>query len=381
MNNGIYCPNKFSYLKIDLEKRLLYNCHKAYPHQITTDWLEKNPGKLFNTEIMINERKEMLAGIRNRSCSHQCYKAEDKGAPSERTRLLENNKAVYTNVLSKIKRLDLTLSSDCRLGCTYCSGLFSSAWRKETKTFGEYAGFGKNWISDLIDQTSQKEKSSSPFFKAFLRELELMDELEEIIITGGEPLLYNGLEDILKIGDKKNTSFLIITGLGVSMQRFIMFIKLIKKYKNIRLSVSAEGLEKHLEFARYGSSFKTFQEYISILEKENINFGFVPTVSNITIFGLYDFYQKYNHRQITYNDLQHPSFLQKHLLDEKSKEIIIAKWSRLNNTFAQRVVKGLEYVPEENEKEKLKIFLKQIQERRKISLEHFPTSFLNWLKI
>lgn len=45
MNTDVYCPNKFSYLKVDLEKRLLYNCYKAYPHQIKTEWLEKLPIK------------------------------------------------------------------------------------------------------------------------------------------------------------------------------------------------------------------------------------------------------------------------------------------------------------------------------------------------
>ena len=62
---SVYCPNKFNYLKVDIEKRLLYNCHKAHPQQITSEWLKNNTGKIFNTDLMFEERKQMLANIKN----------------------------------------------------------------------------------------------------------------------------------------------------------------------------------------------------------------------------------------------------------------------------------------------------------------------------
>ena len=380
MNADVYCPNKFSYLKVDLEKRLLYNCHKAYPHQIKTEWLEKNPGKIFNTEIMIKERKEMLAGIRNQSCSYQCYKAEDRGSPSERSRALTNKKTIYTDVFSKVKTLDLMLNTDCRLSCVYCSGIFSSAWRNEIKKFGEYKNLKKNW-NDIYDNISQKEKYNAPFVNLFLKEIALMDNLEEVIITGGEPLLYNNLKKIIDIVQEKNVKIKIITGLGVSPTRFNNFINLIKNYNNIKILISAEGLQQDFEFIRFGSSFLNFENYINILKKEKIKLGFICTISNLNILGLYNFYKKFSNYELSYNECNYPSFLQKHILDEQSKENLINLWKKHNDDFSFQVLKGLEKLPIKDEKEKLKMFLKEICERRNISLEHLPANFLNWLKI
>ena len=88
--NAVYCKNKFTYLKIDIEKRLLYNCHKAYPHQIRSQWLSDNPGKIFNTNIMLQEREQMLNGKRNSSCAYACYRNEDHGSPSERQIIMKD---------------------------------------------------------------------------------------------------------------------------------------------------------------------------------------------------------------------------------------------------------------------------------------------------
>ena len=159
---SVYCPNKFDYLKVDIEKRLLYNCHKAHPHRVTTQWLEQNPGMLFNTETMIAERKEMLAGKRNFSCGFQCYDAEDKGAYSHRMQVLDTKKTEYTNPLSFVKTLNIDLSTDCNLSCVYCSGMFSSSWRREIKKFGTYSNIPKNY-NDIVDKLSQKEKANAPF--------------------------------------------------------------------------------------------------------------------------------------------------------------------------------------------------------------------------
>lgn len=379
MFNNVYCPNKFNFLKIDLEKRLLYNCHKAYPHQIKSDWLEKNPGKLFNTDKMITERKEMLDGIRNKSCSFQCYDAEDRGAPSERLHVLNRDNKYYTNSLAQVETLDLMLNTDCNLSCVYCSGMFSSAHRKEVKKFGPYSNMqGKNF-NDLYDRISQKEKNNSIFFQLVLKEVALMTNLKTLTITGGEPLLSNHLDLIINILDLNKVNIQIFTGLGVSEHRFNNIIEKIKNYKNFLLSISAEGLSQHFEFMRFGSKFQTFQKYLGILDNKNITFNFSCTLSNLSMFGLYDFYKKYQQYNFKFSHLSHPTFLQKHILDNESKKILIEQWSKHNDDFSYNVLKGLEHPPSDDERLKLKTFLKELAMRRNISLNIFPTSFLKWI--
>ena len=79
-----YCSYKFKYLKIDLVSNKTLNCHAAKSHAIDFDWLGKNPGQLFNTDVNVDERQMMLLNQRNTSCEQNCWPLEDKGAVSPR---------------------------------------------------------------------------------------------------------------------------------------------------------------------------------------------------------------------------------------------------------------------------------------------------------
>ena len=83
-NRDYYCSMKFKFLKIDLPSKTIYNCHAAAPHRIDFDWLEENPGNLFNTPVNVYEREQMLRNERNKSCEQNCWIAEDAGAVSPR---------------------------------------------------------------------------------------------------------------------------------------------------------------------------------------------------------------------------------------------------------------------------------------------------------
>lgn len=377
MECSYYCPQKFFYLKVDLEKRLLYNCHKAYPHRITSDWLKKNPGKIFNTDIMTNERQLMLQGERNDSCGYSCYKAEDKGSISHRMQVLETNKKQYNNPYAECEVLDLIMSSDCNLSCVYCSGIFSSAWRREVKQHGEYVGLTKNW-SDIYDKASQKEKGNTEFFRLFLEEIKSMKKLRQVIITGGEPLLLNRLEALIDLfGQDVKVS--VFTGLGVSQSRFNNLIKLFTKKKNVTLVISAEGTGKHHEFVRHGANYKKFQQCLKILADNKINFRFCCTVSNLSVIGLHEFYTQYNQQTaLSYNHCVHPSFLQKHILDDDTKRNLIKIWSSQNDDFSRYVVSGLEHPVNEQERKSLSVYLKQLTKRRNLQLDFLPASFRSW---
>jgi len=382
---SVYCPNKFNYLKVDIEKRLLYNCHKAHPQQITSEWLKNNTGKIFNTDLMVEERKQMLANIKNKSCSFQCYKAEDRGGISHRMQVLESNKTYYDDPKADIEHLDLVLSTDCNLSCVYCSGIFSSTWRREMKKFGSFKDVPSiehdvKW-NQFYNLVSQKEKIKTSFVDLFINEIRLMKKLKKISITGGEPLLSNHLDVILNaVSDDVCIDF--ITGLGVSPRRFEKFIDMLSNRKNTKVTISAETLGKFYEFNRYGSKFKTFEKYLNVLDSNNINYNFITTVSNVTMFGLHDFYKRFNQLvDLNYNHCEYPIFLQKHILDQQSKETLINLWSKNNDVYSKYVITGLEHNPTDIQKYQLKMYLKQIQERRSVSLDIFPKTFLQWLGI
>lgn len=380
--NTAYCKNKFVWLKIDVEKRLLYNCHKAYPHQICSQWLIDNPGKIFNTDIMLQERKQMLNGKRNSSCAYACYDNEDQGLPSQRQLVMKDIDVIdYENPHSDVEILDLMLGTDCNLTCLYCSGVFSSAWRREVNKNGTYAGMEKNW-NDIYDAVSQKHKKETPFFKLILQEITLMKKLKTMLFTGGEPFLCNYLDDFIKVACRKDVNLRITTGLGVEQKRFRDMCKKIKKNqtgdRKVTILVSAEGVGKNYELVRQNDS-KRLNEYVNIIKENNIHLEFVCTVSNLGLFGLREFYDVYNQHILHYNPVTHPFFLKKYIIDEKSKDLIKKQWQTNNDQFGKLVLQGLEQHPTLEEKQHLKTYLQQLKKNKKVNIDCLPLSFLSWL--
>lgn len=380
--NAVYCKNKFVYLKIDIEKRLLYNCHKAYPHQIHSQWLIDNPGKIFNTDIMLQERQQMLNGKRNSSCAYACYRNEDQGSPSERQQVMKDTDVIdYENTYSDVETLDLMLGSDCNLTCLYCNGMFSSAWRREVNKNGTYAGMEKNW-NDVYDAASQKLKKETSFYKLILREITLMKKLKTMLFTGGEPFLLNYLDEFVKIACRKDVNLRIFTGLGVEEKRFRDMCKKIKKNqtdnRKVTILVSAEGIGKNYELVRQNDS-KRLNEYINIIKENNINLEFICTVSNLGLFGLREFYDVYNQHILRYNSVTHPFFLKKYIIDEKSKDSIKKQWQTNNDQFGKLVLQGLEQHPSLEEKQHLRTYLQQLKKNKKVNTDCLPLSFLSWL--
>ena len=169
-------------MSVHVESRLLYNCCKAYPERINLDWLEANPGKLFHTETMLEDRKLMLDNKSCASCHHGCYKYEEQGLPSTR----RNQENIFINdVQSPLQCLQIFLSTDCNLTCVYCSPEFSSGWQREIDKNGRYKLEGIDIRNDkwhnLWAKVKQKSRSTeSRFFKLLLKEISLAKKLKTI---------------------------------------------------------------------------------------------------------------------------------------------------------------------------------------------------------
>ena len=166
-------------MKIDITNRTVYNCDAARPQSIDFDWLEKNPGQLFNNSRTVQERQMMLNNERNSSCEFNCFKAEDVGAISPRI-IREGYVRSHQDIVTTPVSLDITLGSDCNLTCTYCLKEYSSAWRNDLRTNGDYAltvdgdRYQFNLNDKIADKLSQNAKKRSRAFPLIMKELELI---------------------------------------------------------------------------------------------------------------------------------------------------------------------------------------------------------------
>jgi len=375
-----YCSTKFTDMMVHVQSRLLYNCCKAYPERADLDWLEQNPGRLFHTDTMLADRKLMLDDKSCSSCHHGCYKYEEQGLLSQR--LQEQNSQFISDTGAPLKRLQISLSTDCNMTCMYCGPEHSSSWQKDIKKNGahELIGFklDNDNFSDLWAKIKQKSRSTdSRFFDLLLKEIKLADGLESISILGGEPLLNNQLEAVIDVsGDKE---FSIITGLGVSHSRLSNLLKKIKN-KKIRFLVSGETTGKFFELIRYGTKWEDFKERVRMIEDNAHEIEFISTISNISVLDFSNFYETYHKRhKIIVNTITDRPFLMPHVLDDLSKENFILETRSLNNVPQFQDISRLTGIdPAEEDRSNIGNYLKQFSSRRSIDISFLPEHFRKW---
>lgn len=389
MTRDYYCSNKFKYLKIDLEKGITYNCHAARPHKIDFQWLDKNPGNLFNNPTSVQERSMMLVNQRNSSCEQNCWPAEDKGQTSVR----QIEKGYYkthleTNCQPEI--LDLILDTDCNLKCVYCCKEYSSAWRLELARYGDYVleqasqdttnRYTYTEKDRVIQFLSQKQKQNSSYFQKVINEIaSMVGGLKQVLIAGGEPFLSSQLFNILDliriVPDVK-----IFCGMGISPQRFQTIIDKLKKYPNVSMAISCEATDATYEFLRYGNKWSDFLKNFDILVKSGIQFHFQSTLTNLGIISFFDFYDRYNNYEIRVDFVYRPEFLNLAVIDEKTKKIVKDNCQIRTNPIFQEINKTVSIEPSLLEKNLLSEFLSEVGHRREVDYSFLPKDFYHWIK-
>jgi len=379
-----YCSNKFTFLKVDLEKQATLNCHAAAENKINLNWLKNNHGQLFNTPINISEREQMLRGQRNASCEKNCYPAEDRGEVS--TRELENNNSFH-NIYTTPKTIDITLSSNCNMACSYCCKEYSSTWRQDLKDNGPYTVEqfqepDRYSLTDkdlIVDKLSQTQILSNSSIKFLLKEVGILNP-DAVIITGGEPFLNKYLIDVIE-HVKHVPDIKIFSGLGVTESRFLRIAKLLKQYPNVRFSVSGENVGELHEFNRNGSSWDTWKTNLNLLIDQGFGVHVHASISNLTLFGFSDFYQEFKDIVPFEIDVVHsPSFMSLSNMDTESKNKIINQLEKFDNPTIQKITSSLaDSTNNDLHRRQMAQWLSQYVQRRNLNMNILPQTFKEWL--
>jgi len=387
VDRDYYCSYKFKYLKIDLVSNATYNCHAAKQHAIDFSWLANNPGQLFNTEINVAERQMMLANQRNASCEENCWPLEDKGAVSPR--LWQNGKIkTHADVYTQPEILEIKLNDNCNLSCSYCCKEYSSAWRRDLDTNGNYtidtgdARYQLTSRDKIMIKVSQQEVKNTKQFQMLMTEIKIVAPgSKEIVITGGEPLLDNQLFDVLDAVSNSSAVINIYTGLGVNVKRFQRMLDKIKQIPTAMISVSAECTDKFYEFNRYGNPWTEFINKIELLQKSEIEFRFSTTITNLTVFGLTNFIKYFVDQRIGLVFVNQPSMMAPYVLDADSKQRIMQDIQSLPDHYQTQIAQSIQADPGETQRQQMSEFLKEYALRRNLNVNIYPQSFLDWLDI
>ena len=380
MLDNFYCSEKFTYLTVDIERKKSHSCCSATPERIDINWLKQNPGQIFNTPLLQQERQLMLDNIPVPSCADNCWKPEANGLTSRR--LQQNTTArTHTNIATNTpKDLHIVLGSTCNLTCSYCCKEYSSAWARDIDKNGPYLDqprFTLTAQDKILANLSQADHLETANFKFLCDELSKLSGVEKIMITGGEPLLYNYFPDFIN-QLPTDVTIVFYTGLGVNTKRFKNQLSRIENKANIEVKVSAENCNKLYEFNRYGNSYSNFEINFNELIDQNFKIGFSSVISNLTIFGFADFWNKYNQYSINYSFCNDPDFLGVQVLNDITKDYIVEELDTSSIPFKNSLIKEIRKPCNDTQKQNFKIYINQFVKRRNLELAIFPASMLQW---
>jgi len=312
------------------------SCHHPPAHKIDEQVIKFNPKALHNTPEKKQDRLMMQGGEKPTGCEY-CWKIESIGPNviSDRVykTVIYNDEDLQTAFNTpweedvNLKTLEIAFDRTCQFACSYCNPAFSTSWVKDIRNDGPYT----NLISDGRNHYTHKHDSAqlyngddaNPYVEAFFKwwETDLHHTLQELRITGGEPLMSGHtwrLIDWFKENRGRSKTRLAINsnlGANVDVQR------LLDSVDGIELDVytSNESAGIQAEYIRDGLDWDTWMNNMHLLLKSNTVRGvhIMNTINALCLDSLPQFLEMMvglkemygsNSPNFTLNILRFPSF-------------------------------------------------------------------------
>lgn len=421
-----FCAAKWYNASIWLHTGMTASCHLPPALPIPLEELAKNPAAIHNTTHKMKMRELMLTDKRPAECDY-CWKVEDIKRDNVSDRIFktiiykkEDIDLIPTfepNKMVNLKTLELVFDNTCNLACSYCSSDFSTTWIKDIKTHGPYinltckeAGTYSN-----VGANVEKYKINNPFIKAFWEWWpELSQSLEELRITGGEPLMSDEVWKLLSMFSEKNINTRLAINSNLMAKRPLLK-RLVEDSMNINdlvLYTSIEAVGNQAEYIRDGLIFEEWVDNVHfILSNAKLStFNVMMTINSLCLFTLCDaldfcmnLKRKYGKWKglFSINILRFPAFMSLTILPENIKSNQKQKlqdWLDKNKndpmlhdfekSSLQRLIDYLDVVkaPLNQTMEGInlfadfKSFYTQYDIRRNKDINIFPDIFLEWYK-
>lgn len=219
-------------------------------------------------------KQNLSQGLRDDRCS-RCWKLEDDGVKSYRQNWndayedqLQSIYGTPIDQLHDLRFLHLDFDNYCNLKCIMCHPTVSSSieteYRQNQQAYEPFVG-RPNLLTKPWHDTEM-----------FDRLLSSMSLVQDLILTGGEPLINPGVLRLLKHMDLRKVNLIVTTNATVIRQEVY---DILSSAKTCNIVVSLEGIGQHNEYLRAGTVWKRLESNIRWLsqrpncpyEKMNIN--------------------------------------------------------------------------------------------------------------
>lgn len=354
-----FCAAKWYNATIWLGSGQTTSCHHPPAHAIDLEELKTNPSALHNTQRKKIDRMQMQAGERPQGCEY-CWKIEDMGRDAVSDRVykskiypLEALDEAFTTPPAEdvnLRTLEIAFDRTCQFACSYCNPAFSSTWVKDIKVNGAYTNLvsdGRGHFTHAHDGSQlYRFGETNPYVEAFFEwwETDLHKTLQELRITGGEPLMSG---DTWKLLDwfkenrgRSQTRLAINSNLGaeVDIDRLLSSTE----GSTVDIYTSNEAVNGQAEYIRDGLDYAAWLANVRrLLDSPNIRaVHCMATINALCLSSLPDllteivnFKRVYGRERVSFtlNILRFPSFQSPLILPDylcRTFELNLTEWLR-----------------------------------------------------
>ena len=221
---------------------------------------------LFQSERINHVRRQMLTGEWPAECLY-CQEKEARGVKSSRQVHNDIYQSYYRQLVShpqgflpRLRSIDLRLNNICNFKCRSCSGYASSSWFHEHNLIYPDIALPDSVIG--IDDARS-------FWDDF--HMLIMPALEHLHIAGGEPLVseahYILLQTLLDAG-KTDLELYYDTNLSQLTFKTWDAVKLWKRFPNLTICLSLDGVGASGEYIRHGLRYKQWLKNLETIKRE-----------------------------------------------------------------------------------------------------------------
>ena len=354
-----FCAAKWYNATIWLGSGQTTSCHHPPAHAIDIEALKTNPTAIHNTPTKKQDRAMMQAGQRPKGCEY-CWKIEDMGRDAVSDRVYKSkiypmealNEAYNTPSQADVnlRTLEIAFDRTCQFACSYCNPAFSSTWVKDIRSNGAYEHLvsdGRNHFTHAHDSSQlYRFGEVNPYVEAFFAwwETDLHRTLQELRITGGEPLMSGDtwkLLDWFKINQGRSTTRLAINsnlGAEVDLDRLLSSIE----GTEVDIYTSNESTGAQAEYIRDGLDYAAWLANVQkLLDSPDIRtVHCMATINALCLTGLpdlltqlVDLKRTYGRDRVSFtlNILRFPSFQSPLVLPDylrRTFELNLTEWLR-----------------------------------------------------
>lgn len=292
------CPLKWSWSTLYLNSGTTGSCHRTSFTKINSD----DFFDFHNTEMKIQDRRDMLEGRWPEKNCLYCKSVEHAGGTSDRMRHLSVPHLIPLELQNDPKAvvisptlLEVYFNNACNLGCLYCSSSLSSTIFSENQTHGEFKQ-GQVWLKNH----NSRYKDLVPYFWKWFSEK--FSTISRFHVLGGEPLYQKEFVKLLEMIDQypnPDCELNIITNLAVSEERLQQFVEKFKsllvrrKLKRIDITCSIDCWGPQQEYVRWPLDLVQWEKNLTyLLSQKYLYLSINQTISVLTIKTMPDLLEK-----------------------------------------------------------------------------------------